>query len=131
MANFSNYLENALINGTLRGTNFTAPGTVYLALFTSSSSLANLEAGTITDEVSGGSYARQAVTFVAPTNGTTENTGAVTYEDMPASTVAFVAVMDALTAGNVLYYGALTTARTLASGDTFTIPAGDLDIALD
>lgn len=131
MANFSDYLENELVNGTLRGTTYTAPSTVYLALFTNSSSLIDLEAGTITNEVSGGSYAREVVTFDAPSNGATSNSGSISFENMPAGTVSFVAVMDAATAGNVLYYGALDTARTLSAGDTFTISAGDLDIALD
>lgn len=131
MANFSNYLEDSVVNGTLRGTTYTAPATVYVALFTDSSSLVNLEAGTITNEVTGGSYARLAATFSAPTNGATATSAALTYENMPAGTVSFVAVMDALTVGNVLYYGALTTARTLTAGDTFTIAAGDLDVVID
>ena len=35
MAEMSNYLENALINATLRNTTYTSPTTVYVALFTS------------------------------------------------------------------------------------------------
>lgn len=131
MAAFSDYLENALLNHVLRNTVLTSPTTVYLALFTSSSSSAALEAGTITNEVTGGTYARQAVTFAAPAAGATENSGAISFTNMPAGTVAYVAVMDAATAGNVLFHGALTTSRTLNLGDTFTIAAGDLDISVD
>ena len=53
----SDYLENKLIDHVFRGTAYTAPGTVYVALFTSACS--DSAGGT---EVSGGSYARAALT---------------------------------------------------------------------
>ena len=64
MAEMSNYLENALINATLRNTSYTSPTTVYMGLYTSDPTDANT--GT---EVSGGSYTRMAVTMGAPSNG--------------------------------------------------------------
>lgn len=135
MAAFSNYLENELLDHVLRGattgTAYAQPAAVYVALFTSTATAAELEAGTITNEVTGGSYARQAVTFDAPAGGATANSAAVSFTSMPAVTVAFAAVMDATTAGNVLFYGALTANKTLNAGDTFTINAGDLDITVD
>jgi len=71
MAEMSNYLENALINATLRNTTYTSVATVYVSLWTSDPT----DAGSGT-EVSGGSYARTAVTFGAPSNGvTTIDTG--------------------------------------------------------
>jgi hypothetical protein len=120
----SNYLENALINVTLRNTAYTAPATVYVSLHTADS------AETGASEVTGGSYARQAAAFSAPSNGATSNTGAITFTSMPAVTVTHVGIWDASTAGNLLYAGALTASKTLNSGDTFTIPVGDLDVAL-
>ena len=35
MAEFSNYLENAIINAVLRNTAYTSPSTVYVSLYTS------------------------------------------------------------------------------------------------
>ena len=64
MAEMSNYLENALINATLRATTYTSPATVYVALFTTDPTDAN--SGT---EVTGGGYARTAVSF-ATASGT-------------------------------------------------------------
>jgi len=64
MAEISDYLENALINGTLRGTTYPAPASVYVGLYTSDPTDANT--GT---EVSGGSYARVVATFAAPADG--------------------------------------------------------------
>jgi hypothetical protein len=40
-------------------------------------------------------------------------------------------VWDNLTGGNLLFHGALTASKTIASGDVFRVPAGDLDITLD
>jgi hypothetical protein len=46
-------------------------------------------------------------------------------------TVTHAAVFDAATGGNMIAHGALTSARTINSGDTLRIPSGDLDITLD
>jgi hypothetical protein len=74
MAEMSNYLENALINATLRNTSYTSPATVYVGLYTTDPT--DADTGT---EVSGGSYARTAVTFGAPSNGVTLNSAAVEF----------------------------------------------------
>jgi hypothetical protein len=44
--------------------------------------------------------------------------------------VTHLALMDASTSGNVLFYGALTTNKTVSSGDQFTISSGNLSISL-
>ena len=74
MSEFSDYLENALINAVLRNTSYTSPATVYVALFTSDPT----DAGTGT-ELSGNGYARTAVTFGSPSNGVTTNSADVTF----------------------------------------------------
>ena len=66
------YLQNKIANHIYRATSFTSPATVYAALFTSTALLSDLNAGTLTNEVSGGSYARVAVTFGAPVAGVTQ-----------------------------------------------------------
>jgi hypothetical protein len=40
-------------------------------------------------------------------------------------------VYDASTSGNQIAYAALTSAKTIATGDVLRIPAGDLDITLN
>ena len=123
----SNYLENALINVTLRATSYTAPTTVYVSLWTSDPT----DAGSGT-EVSGGSYARTAVTFAAPSNGVTTNNADVTFPTATASwgTVGWIGINDALTTGNLLYHTALDTAKTIDSGDIFKISTGNLSVTL-
>ena len=130
----SNYLENKVLDHVLTATSYTAPGTRYLALFnnTSGNAAANLEAGTLTDEVSGGSYARKAVTFAAASGGTSATNATVTFDAATASwgSITHVAVMDASTGGNVLFWGAVTTAKTIDTGDTFQVTSGNLTISL-
>ena len=127
MSEMSNYLENALINVTLRATSYTAPTTVYVSLWTSDPT----DAGSGT-EVSGGSYARTAVTFAAPSNGVTTNSADVTFPTATASwgTVGWIGINDALTTGNLLYHSPLDTAKTIDSGDIFKISTGNLSVTL-
>ena len=132
MAALSDYLEDALINW-LRGTTFpAAPANVHIALFTAAPS----DAGGGT-EVSGGSYARVAVSgaagsWDAPSGGTgaTENTAAITFPAATASwgTVTHVGIFDASTGGNLLFHGALTESKAVGDGDTFEFAIGALDL---
>lgn len=143
MSAASNYLEAKLLDHTLRygSAPYTGASTLYLALFTNSSgnAAANLEAGTLTDEVStsGTAYARKAVTFAAAsgTNPCSSATNAtVTFDAATASwgTITHVAVMDGSTAGsnNVLFWGAVTTSKNIDAGDTFQVTSGNLTISL-
>ena len=127
MAEFSNYLENALINAVLRNTSYTSPTTVYVALFTSDPT----DAGTGT-EVSGGSYARTSVTFGSPSNGVTTNSADVTFPTATASwgTVSHIGIYDASTSGNLLFHTPLDVSKTIDSGDIFKISSGNLSVTL-
>ena len=134
----SNYLENKVLDHVLKYA--TAPYTgvtnTYLALFnnTSTNAATNLEAGTLTDETStsGTAYSRQILTWATASGGTSATNSTVTFSAATASwgTITHVAVMDASTSGNVLFYGAVTTSKTIDTGDTFQITSGNLTIAL-
>ena len=123
----SNYLENALINGTLRATSYTAPTTVYVALYTTDPTDADV--GT---EVTGGSYARQSVTFGAPSNGVSTNSADITFPTATAAqgTVTHIGIRDALTSGNLLYHTPLDASKTIDLGDIFKITTGNLSVTL-
>ncbi len=127
MAEMSTYLEDALINATLRNTSYTSPATVYVGLYTTDPTDANT--GT---EVSGGSYARTAVTFAAPSNGVTTNSAAVEFPQATASwgTVAYIGILDNSSGGNLLYHTALDTSKTIDTGDIFKIATGSLSVQL-
>ncbi|CAB4153641.1 hypothetical protein UFOVP641_14 [uncultured Caudovirales phage] len=134
----SNYLENKVLDHVLKNTAFSQPSTLFLALFnnTSGNAAANLEAGTLTDETStsGTAYARKSVAFSAASSGTAATSATVTFDAATASwgTVTHVAVMDGGTAGsgNVLFWGAVTTSKTIDTGDTFQVTSGNLTISL-
>jgi hypothetical protein len=127
MAEMSNWLENALINATLRNTSYTSPAAVYMGLYTSDPTDANT--GT---EVSGGSYTRTAVTMGAPSNGVSTNTAAIEFPQASGSwgTVGWIGILDATSSGNLLYHTALDTSKTISSGDIFKIAIGGLSVTL-
>lgn len=127
MSEISTYLENALINATLRNTTYTSVATVYVSLWTSDPT----DAGSGT-EVSGGSYARQAVTFGAPSSGVSTNSGDVTFPTATGTwgTVGWIGINDALTSGNLLYHTPLDVAKEITTGDVFKIATGNLSVEL-
>ena len=127
MSEMSNYLENALVNATLRNTSYTSPATVYAALFTTDPT----DAGSGT-EVSGGSYTRTAITFGSPSNGVTTNSADVTFPTCTAAwgTVTHMGIYDASTSGNLLYHTPLDASKTVDSGDIFKISSGNLSVTL-
>jgi hypothetical protein len=134
----SNYLEDAILNHVLTATGYTQPTTRYLALFTNTSGSAatNLEQSILTDEVStsGSAYARQAVTFDSASSGTSATNQTVTFPAATANwgTITHIAVMDSLPGGNnkVLFWGAVTTSKTIETGDTFQVSSGNLTVSL-
>jgi len=124
----ADYYENKILDHMLRAQAFTPPSTVYVALFTVSPS--DSGGGT---EVSGGSYQRQSVTFGAASAGSITNSADITFPQATANwgTIVSVGLFDASTAGNLLWYGDLTTSKTVNSGDIFKISAGNLTVSLD
>lgn len=129
MAAASDYLENKVLDHVLTATAYTQPSARYIGLFTADT---GLEANTPSAEVSGGSYARQTVTFAAASSGSSATNATVTFPAATANwgTITHVAVMDAATSGNVLFWGAVTTSKTIETGDTFQITSGNLTISL-
>lgn len=128
----SNYLENEVLDHVLqKGTaDFTSPANLYIGLFTA---VSDGEAGTVT-EVSGNDYARTAVSFNTASGGSSTNNGDVTF---PAAnggswgTITHIGVYDASTAGNLLFYGALTASKSVDEGDIFQISDTNLTISLN
>ena len=126
---FSNYLETEILDHVFGAAAYTAPATLYVALHTANPDEDGSGAEVTT---SGTGYARQTVTFTTSGN-TTSNDAAVEFPTATANygTVSHVGVWDASTAGNLLAYAALSSSKTIETGDVFRIPAGDLDITLD
>lgn len=129
LAEFATFLEDEMYDHLFRNAAYTSPTTVYAALFDTSGSTANLEAGTLTGEISGNAYARVSITFGAPTNGLGSNSAAVTFASATGNwgTIRYMAIMDASTAGNVLMYTQLDSDVVINSGNQFQFNSGDID----
>lgn len=129
-AAMSDYLENKIVDWFIRGQVYAPPATQYVALATTAGS--DVACGT---EVTGGSYARVAVTSgltawagtqgaastvaSSGTSGTTSNNGTITFPAPTANwgSIVEVCVFDAATAGNMLWRTALTTPKTVNNLD--------------
>lgn len=129
MSGFSDYLEDKVLDHVFGGNAYSAPSTLYVALYTVAPS--DTGGGT---EVSGGAYARQTGAFtVSGTNPTTAtNSAAIEYPIATANygTVVAVGILDASSSGNLLAYSTLDASKVVSSGDVFRFNAGDLDITL-
>lgn len=128
MSALSNYLENALVNAVLRNTTYTSPATVYVALFTT-----NPNEDASGTEVSGSNYSRMAVTFAAPSNGSTSNSALITFPTPSGAwgTITHFGIFDAASSGNLLWYGALDASIAITGSTTiFTFQASSLTCSL-
>lgn len=140
----SDYVENQVVDRLLRGQTTPAfAGTTYVGLSTSACSDSSF--GT---EVSGGSYARVAITSnltnwagtqsagsttaSSGTGGQTSNNAAISFPTPSASwgTVTHWFLADASSAGNLLICAALTTSKTINSGDTVSFAIAALTVTL-
>jgi hypothetical protein len=126
----SNYLELELLDHALGTGAFTMPTAQHLALHT-----ANPDEDGSGAELSGTGYARIAVDFNAASGASGTATGPTAVKEFTNSgggawdQVTHFGVWDASTSGNLLYYGALTTAKTIAGGDTLRFTAGSISIS--
>lgn len=133
----SDFLANELLDHAFRNSAYSKPAT-HLALCTAV--VADADTGSTITEVSGGSYARKQVninggalpTWDLAASGVVDNTHDVEFVTATASwgTVTSVAILDAATAGNLLFYDNDMTDQAVGSGDTAKFPAGDLDVSM-
>jgi len=141
MSAMSDFLENKIIDQLFRGQAAPTTTTLHVGLLTAAPS--DSGGGT---EVTGGSYARVAVTSslanwagtqsagstVASTGsgGQTSNNAAITFPTPSANwgAVTHFGIYDAASAGNLLFWGALTISKTINQADTVTFPAASLSI---
>jgi hypothetical protein len=137
----SDFLENRIIDQLFRGQAAPTTTTLHVGLLTTAPS--DTGGGT---EVSGGSYGRVAVTSSlanwagtqsagstvasSGSGGQTSNNAAITFPTPTAGwgTVTHFGIYDASTGGNLLFWGALTIAKTINQADTVTFPAASLSI---
>ncbi|MGF6356170.1 hypothetical protein ABIE27_004085 [Paenibacillus sp. 4624] len=129
--NLSNYLANALLNHVLRNTPYTRPTSIYVALYTTNPTPADTG-----QEVSGGGYTRLQVVFGPPAveggKPTVKNTADIAFAIASASwgTVSHIGLRDSATGGNLLYFGALDSPRSILENDVFKFLTGSLAVTM-
>ncbi len=125
MSQLSDYNEKLILDWNLTTGAATRPTAWYIALYTAAPS--DSGGGT---EVSGGSYARQSVTFAAASSpgGTTSNTNALVFTASGADwgTITHAAIFTASTGGNMLWHGPLTASKIINDGDTLNFAIGQI-----
>lgn len=137
MAGFVDSVERSLLDHFLTDGAYTPPATMYIAL---SSTTPTEAAGNFT-EPSTGSYARvstaaadwAAATGTAPatkSTSTTKTFPTATADWVSGANLTHFGLYDASTAGNLLAWGALTTAKPVLNGDTASFASGALTLKL-
>jgi hypothetical protein len=142
MGNFSDYLACKIVEENFGHVAFASSSTYYFGLATTDITSTNL--GTdITEPSTANAYARVAYSNVASNWTTAEssggvivtyNTAAVTFSTCDTTgwgSVTYAFIADAATGGNLLVWGALTTPKTISTGDTASFAANAFKITLD
>jgi len=127
----SDYLANKLLDHVFKTASFSQPTNIFVALATAT--IGDSDTGsTITEP--GENYARKGHdAYDAAAAGASENTGVITFITATAAwgTVTYVALIDALTVGNILFYAALDESKAIGNGDTAKFNDGALDFTMD
>lgn len=134
MAEFSDFLENEVLDDLFGGAAFTPAGTLYLALTTTTPS--DTLTGATISEPAGGGYARAALSFTGTASGGSiagPDTTAITFTNTGASwTIKGVAIVDSATAtgSNVYCFDAGFTSVTIGTGEKLQFAADSITVSL-
>lgn len=130
----ADYLEDKILDHVLGGGDYTRPTDVFIALYTTAPGDAG---GGV--EVSGNGYGRVTVTnnltnWPASSGGSKSNGASFDFATASGGnwgTIQAFAVLDAISAGNFLYWGTVTTPKDVNDGDTAKFPIGSITITED
>ena len=123
--NLPDTIENQLLDALVGTSSYSMTTPAKLALMTS-----NGNDSTPGTEVTGGSYARQTIAFDAASGGSIANNAVINFTGMPAATVVGIEIYDSAGTPKRLAYGALSTNKTTASGDTLQFAANAITLSL-
>lgn len=127
---FSNNAEGKVLDHIFKLAAYTQP-TLYVGVSTANP----LDDSSGVAEPGGSSYTRVATTAASwqRTEGQVSNATQLAFPEATGSwgSLTHFAVFDAATAGNVVFYGVLTTAKAIAANETLRFPVGNLTFTLD
>ncbi len=121
MAYASSLGEDAAISGV-------TADTPYMSLSTNSGGPGT--STTIANEVSGGSYARQAITWASASGGSQASSDSQAFP-VPSSTTVYGFGLDAASSGGGTYYlgGLLTSSQTFSTAGTLSFAIGAVTVS--
>jgi len=128
MSAMSDYLEIKFLEHFTGTASTSSPSAVYLGL--STASLNDDASGT---ELTGNNYSRKAITFASASSGSIASNSAVEFDSATGSwgTVSHWGIWDASSSGNLLFHGAFTASKSIATGDILKVASGSLTISAD
>ena len=135
MSEFSDYLENAILDQTLGKTRTILDGgkTPYLALYINNPT----DAGKPDAEAAWNGYVRLPVTFSPAQYGATSSINEIGFNPVSglkedgSTTITHIGIFDEVKNGNLLYHSALTNNKVLYNTDTLTFNVGAITISLN
>lgn len=130
--NLADYAENKLLDHITGKASYTAPTNTYLALYT----VAPTDSTSGTEVTASNGYARQQISWGAATSGQISTNATIRFPDVGTATGAWgtvvaIGILDAVSGGNLLWYGALSATVTIGNGDTYSITSGGLTLTID
>lgn len=129
MSSLNNYYAPRLLDHATGVNPLTSPA-LWLALSTASMTAASASP----TEPSGNGYARESVTMgsaVAGPPASSSNTTQITYTATGSwGTIVAGAILDASTAGNMLWQGDLVASKTIGAGESLQFDAGKITITM-
>ena len=123
--NLPDQIENQLLDALVGAASYSVTTPIKLALVTANGS--DSAAGT---EVTGGSYARQTISWSAAASGEIHNDAVINFTGMPTATVVGIEVYDSAGTPKRLAYGALTSTKSVSSGDTLQFAISSISLTL-
>ena len=148
MSSFSDTLEVAVLNSTLRGVDFSKSAAVYVALFTADPTDANITSNECSTTAPGWTnYARKnsvlaseglAGAWTAPADGAegakvSSNVNTLTFSannGVADVVLTHMGLYDAASGGNLLYHNVLVAPKTLLTNDELAFGTGSISVSL-
>lgn len=118
-------LDNKILDHIALTAPYTPTSPLKLRLMT-----ANGSASTAGTEVTGGSYTSKTIAFNAALGGSASHTADITFTGMPACTVVGVEIWDSAGTPVRIWWAAMSSPKTLASGDSIGFPASSIILQL-
>jgi hypothetical protein len=124
---FSNYLADKLIDATVRNTPYDTPDKVWIALYTTDPTKAD-----VGSEVREPSYNRRAIVMSVPAEGKSESAAQIDFSDATSNwgVITHIGLRDEEFDGNLMYFTELDNPKDITSGDQFRINVTELKLTL-